>query len=166
MPHCITALILREPCDEHAAREWDVAAVPLRGGLRLVHIDHYYTAYWQARRGETGTLDVPSDFPGVFPRERVVASLVTDLAGTARDALPPFALVMTDYFGGLGEQWARAYLRGEAVPSVRDINAALRVLGVEAAAGLDEFDTVGLADHRHPPDHLDRYPDLCDELGV
>jgi hypothetical protein len=32
--------------------------------------------------------------------------------------------------------------------------------------GLDAFDTVGLGDHRSPPEHLERYRELCDELGV
>jgi len=54
---------------------------------------------------------------------------------------------------------------GRRERDVRDINAALRVLGVVAADGLDEFDTVGLAEHRSTPEALDRYEDLCDELA-
>ena len=33
-------------------------------------------------------------------------------------------------------------------------------------AGEDEFATVGLGRHRRSPEYLDRYVDLCDELGV
>jgi hypothetical protein len=165
--HNITALIVSEPYDEGAAREWDVVGVPLGGGLRLVHINHYYTAYWQARRGGSAEFDVPSEFPPVFPREGVVVSLAAALTCTgSNDQQPTFVLVMTDYFGGVGDQWACAFVAGRRVRHVRDINGALRTLGIQPAGGVDEFDTVGLADHRRSPDYLDRYADLCDELGV
>ena len=167
MGHDICALIVTEPFDERAARDWDVAGLPLGHHLRLVHVSTSYTAYWQARRAETARLDVPADFPAVFPREGVVASLAAALAGPTRAGREPsFALVATDYFGGAGEQWACAYVDGRRVSDVRDINAALRVLGVTAADGLDEFDTVGLAAHRSTPEVLDRYEDLRDELGA
>jgi hypothetical protein len=156
-----------EPFDERAAHEWDVVGLPVGQGLRLVHFSHYYTVYMQARRGETARLDVPADFPGIFPRQAVVAGLAAALTGDAPiEAVAPFAVVLTDYFGGVGDQWACAFVAGRRVEAVRDINAALRVMGVQAAAGLDEFDTAGLARHRRTPDHLARYEDLCDELGL
>ena len=167
MGHEITALIVGEPFDDDAAREWDVVGVPLDRGLRLVHISHFYTAYWQARRGETRSLDVPVGFPGTFPREVVVASLAAAVTGAAsQQQQPTFAVVMTEYFGGVGEQWACAFVAGCRVPEAVTINAALRVLGIHATDGVDEFDSVGLGCHRSSPDGLDRYADLCDELGV
>ncbi|MFF5084370.1 hypothetical protein ACFY36_45615 [Actinoplanes sp. NPDC000266] len=45
------------------------------------------------------------------------------------------------------------------VDGVRDINGALRVLGVRASGGLDEFDTAGLDAHRRTPDRLYHYED-------
>jgi hypothetical protein len=165
--HAITALIVRGPCDSDAARAWDVVVVPLHQGLHLVHVDHYFAAYWQARRGESETLDVPADYPATFPREGVLRRLAAALAGTAgRDQEPAFALIMTDYFGGIGDQWACAYVDGQRLGDVRRINDALRVLGVRAPGGTDEFDAVGLGQHRTPPDALDRYQQLCDDLGV
>ncbi|MEU8241210.1 hypothetical protein AB0C07_23445 [Actinoplanes missouriensis] len=166
MGHSICALIVGEPFDEGAAHQWDVVGLPVGESLRLVHISHYYTAYMQRCRGETATLDVPASFPDPFPREAVVASLAAALAADLPgEKAPAFALVMTDYFGGTGEQWACVYIAGRRVETVSDINAALRVLGVQAAEGLDEFDTVGLAHHRTTPDYLDRYEALCDKLG-
>jgi hypothetical protein len=161
--HNITALILAGPCDPRAVREWDVAEAPLGAGLSLVHLTHYYTAYWQARRAGTGHLDLPPGLPSVFPRERVVLSLAAALTGAADTT---FALVMTDYFGGAGSQWACVFTAGQRSGGLRDINDALRALGVRAAGDQDEFDTVGLGRHRHTPDRLDRYADLCDDLGV
>lgn len=81
--------------------------------LCLIHIGHYYTAYWQAWRGEAAKLDVPPDFPATFPREGVVLSLAAALTGSVdRGEAPTFALVMTDYFGGASDQWACAFLSG------------------------------------------------------
>ena len=42
----------------------------------------------------------------------------------------------------------------------------LRELGVVCAGGNDEWDTIGLGDYRHNPDHLDKFQELCAELGV
>jgi hypothetical protein len=167
MGHSITGLILPGPFDARAVADWDVAEVPLGAGLRLAHLTHYFTAYWQVRRGGTGRLDLPPGLPSVFPGEGVVLRLAAALTGvTDAPRIPPFALVMTDYFGGTGAQWACVFVAGRRTGGVRDINAALRALGVRAADGADEFDTVGLGRHRHTPDRLDRYETLCDELGV
>jgi hypothetical protein len=160
--HHITALILAVPVDASAARGWDAVPVALAGGLTLVHVTHYYTAYWQATRGVTAELDVPAEFPPIFPRESVVELLAADLAG---EPDPDYALVMTDYFGGAGGQWACGRTGGRFGPA-SDINEALRALGVRAGAGQDEFDTVGLVAHRMSPEYLDRYEDLCEELGI
>ncbi len=165
--HMITALIVREPFDDDAAREWDVVGVPLDRGLRLVHLSHYYTAYWQARRGESSELDVPVDFPVTFPREGVAAGLAAAVTGAAaRQQQPTFAVLMTEYFGGVGGQWACAFVAGRRVPEAVTINGALRVLGIHASDGIDEFNSVGLGRHRSSPNDLDRYVNLCDKLGV
>ena len=80
---------------------------------------------------------------------------------------PLFALIATDYFGGVGDQLAQVYRGRElANDSIFMISPALKFLGVTAAAGLDEFDTVGLGDIRSQPDWLEKYEDLADELGV
>ncbi|MFC4072663.1 hypothetical protein [Actinoplanes subglobosus] len=163
MGHDITALIVPEPFDDAVAREWDVAGVPLGHGLRLVHISDSYVAYQQHQRGVMTDLDLPNDLPDDFPRGAVLADLA--YAVTGRPAVT-FALVMTEYFGGVGEQWAVAFADGRRVAGVADVNGALEVLGVRAAAGMDAFDTVGLSEQRRAPESLDRYWDLCKELGL
>jgi hypothetical protein len=47
--------------------EWNAAGIPIGQRLRLVHINHYYTAYLQASQSETAMLDVPPELPGAFP---------------------------------------------------------------------------------------------------
>jgi hypothetical protein len=71
----------------------------------------------------------------------------------------PVAYIMTAYFGGHGRQDALAWHDGELrfSPGTNGYNRpwpdspisqALRVIGVVADAGLDEFDSVGLGRHR------------------
>ncbi len=133
--------------------------------MSLVHVTHFVTAYWQARRGVSGHLATPSGFPATFPSERVLHEIAVAVTGIPD---PLYAVVMTEYFGGVGEQWAATYRVPGLEPVVAgSIDEALRVLGVTTATGeYDEFDTVGLGDFRSTPDHLDRFADLCDELGV
>jgi hypothetical protein len=162
--HNITAILIADPFVPDVARTLDLEAVPLTPPLTLFHIDHYYTGYWQAVRGYREHLDLPAGLPGVFPRHGIVTQLVAEL--TELDA-PRFALIQTEYFGGIGGQWACVFTGIHRETGDRaSINDALRLLGVVKAGSLDEFDTVGLGAHRSSPDHLERYVDLCEELGV
>ncbi|WP_410875711.1 hypothetical protein [Nocardia sp. A7] len=163
MGHSITALIVPGLIDTGAATRWDLVPMPLHDDLTLFHITHFYTAYWQAAQGVTEQIEWSPEMPALFPREGVMRVIAADL--TARPE-PSFAVICTDYFAGVGDQWGAACLAGGAIRSVSSINAALRILGITAAPGLDEFDTIGLAHHRSTPEYLDRYSDLCDELGV
>jgi len=64
--------------------------------------------------------------------------------------------IETDYFGGFGEQSAKLF-RGKEIIFEGDsqfggigypINHALRMMGVKAKEGMDEFDTIGLGNYR------------------
>jgi len=67
---------------------------------------------------------------------------------------PIFAVIHTEYFGGMGSQVAAVHRGRSPVmpPTEGGINAALRHLGVVAEAGLDEFDTVSLGRYRSFPE--------------
>lgn len=58
------------------------------------------------------------------------------------------AFVSAGYFGGEGDQTAAVFARGQCIASAVTINRALELLGVSAADGMDEFDTVGLGRYR------------------
>jgi hypothetical protein len=164
MGHNITALITCDAFEPRVARGLDLIAVPLVSPLTLFHVDRYYAAYWQAIRQCTEVLDVPDGFPVVFPRTGVLVQLVCELVDRRS---PCFALIQTDYFGGIGGQWACAYTGARLDSDANaSINSVLRMLGVVRRGDLDEFDTIGLGAHRTSPDHLARYVELCDELGV
>lgn len=164
MGHDITAIVIADAFKPEVARALDLVAVPLASPLTLFHVDHYYTAYWQAVRRCTKQLEVPPELPDDFPREGIIAQLVAELTGLEAAR---FAIIRTEYFGGVGEQWACAFLGEQRTTNASaTINDALRLLGVARRDGLDEFDTAGLGAHRSPPRYLQRYVALCAELGV
>lgn len=162
MGHHITALLINQPF--RAPDAFDLTPITLTPTLTLFHIDHYYSAYWQSIRGGSALLDLPDDLPSIFPSEGVLVDIVRELTG--HDA-PTWGLIQTDYFGGMGDQWAALFTGAQRITSSgARINAVLRGLGIVRSADLDEFDTVGLGNHRHSPESLDRYVALCDERGV
>jgi len=77
------------------------------------------------------------------------------------------AIILTDYFGGVGEQYANVFEADKNVDlSINTISKALHYLGVKKGNHYDEFDAVGLIKYRGNPDFLEKYRDLADELGV
>lgn len=100
--------------------------------------------------------------------EEAAGITTTDAAFAARASQAgPLALIETDYFGGTGSQCAALWSGGDLVmrtawldsAALRNrpratwpINAALRGLSLAAAHGLDEFDTLGLANYRSNDD--------------
>ena len=99
-----------------------------------------------------------------FPTDAALAEIMKKISGIS---LPQYAIIKTDYFGGMGFQWASVFQgKTNADFTVRTINQALRYLGVTKKNGLDEFETVGLDKIRVQQDYLDKYRDLYDELGL
>lgn len=81
----------------------------------------------------------------------------------------PIAYAETDYFGGAGVQSAAAWIQGKlAFPptthAAGPINAALHTIGLERAAGLDEFDTLGLGLVRRMDSFDERTPERPEEI--
>lgn len=165
MGHKISAVILKGGYDAAIAQHYDLRGVPLGFELTMFPIDHYYTACWEKLLGVPGCLRAPARFGNlIFPCDRVVAELMTRITLQAE---PLFAVIATEYFGGVGSQGAGVYRGAElASNQITTINQALEYLGVKAPKGYDEFDTVGLGGHRSMPDYLDKYVEMADELGV
>lgn len=164
MGHNITAVILTGQYDGKLAINYDLHGIQLGFHLTMFPIDHYYSAYWQKKLNATGYLPVSSKAPLIFPNEVVISVLMSNISGLDD---PLYAIMTTEYFGGVGSQCAHVYnglqLIGE---STSDINAALKKLGVIAHQGMDEFDTIALGKYRYQPDYLDKYVDWAEDLGV
>jgi hypothetical protein len=59
-----------------------------------------------------------------------------------------YAIIRTDYFGGWGDQFASLYENSTCLIKESTINDVLKVLGVTAKAGNDEFDELNLGEYR------------------
>jgi hypothetical protein len=164
MAHQITAIILKGRFSEEKAKEFDLAPVSLLQGLTLFHIDLYYSAYRQYKLKTQGKLTLYNIDNTAFPDDIALAYIMNSLS-VCEEA--EYAIIMTDYFGGAGEQWANVF-RGEENTgrNVGRINEALQVLGVVAAKPYDEFDTIGLSKYRKQPGYLNKYRDLADKYGI
>ena len=69
------------------------------------------------------------------------------------------AKIETDYFGGFGEQSAslydcnkKIYSESDALSNLHPINDVLKLMGIIANSGMDEFDTIGLVSYRSNAD--------------
>ncbi len=165
MSHAISAIILQGDFDSEIATSYDLIGIGLDVELTMFPITHYYTACWRQK------LNIPGILPGenpfnllIFPCELVVAHLMMKITDRAE---PLYAAIATDYFGGIGEQWALVYRGTQLADSkITQISPALKFLGVKCQAGMDEFDTVGLAKYRSMLGYLDKYVDIAEQLGV
>lgn len=164
MGHNITAIIIKGNYDQEKAKEYDLRGVDLKYNLTMFLIDIYYVAYWQHSLELKTHLKFSPSSDLTIPTESVIAHIIKEIT---KQTNPIFALIHTEYFGGVGDQFANIF---EGISSVNEemktINEALQHLGVRAEEGSDEFDSVGLADYRSTPSHLEKYWDLCEGLGL
>lgn len=164
MAHSISGLITRGNIQIEAVQKWDLVVEELSFGIKLAYVDHCYTACWQKLNNLEGHLASSINLPSVFPNEIVLLEIAKELKGEDK---PVFAVIFTDYFGGIGKQFAQIYQGAKILdPKIVTINQALKKLGVKALGKEDEFNRIGLGNYRSNPDYLEKYWDLADELGV
>lgn len=164
MGHSITALVVKNVINNEAITKFDLVKVDIGFNLSLFYFDHYYTACWQYKTKTDGYLDFKSPKGLIIPNEEVVTKIACSLT---EDPNAIYAILATDYFGGIGEQWAQVFAGNRTCEAGENsIDAALKYLGVESQPGKDEFDSVGLGIRRSNPEYLEKYVDLADELGV
>lgn len=145
--HDVKALVAKERwLREETATLGSAVVCPLVQGFALVPITDSVAAELKT---------VPSR--GVPPLADMASGLVEVALRTSEGT--PVAYISTEYFGGHGGQDAIAWLNGDMIFSPKSkgygdvwpnsaISQALRTIGVIANAGQDEFDTLGLGNHR------------------
>lgn len=164
MPHSITAIILKGKYDNELASKFELEGIELGFDLSMFFINGHYTAYWQKKLNVTGVLETNCPTITWYPSEKVVYELMKKIAGERNIN---YAVVMTDYFGGTGQQFANLFENDRNVDlGINTISSALKALGVQKKNHHDEFDAVGLSNYRSNPNYLDKYADMADELGV
>jgi len=151
MGHHISAIICPLPIDEEKAHALDLPFF-IEGAFAVIALDASHSDYWTEKLG----LEFQS-------RSDMIHDNLTTLAFAEALKIEKFALIQTDYFGGVGEQWATVYENGMRTFKTTEggINSALSKIGVVKAASKDEFDTVGLGKYRDFDDYFEKYWD-CD----
>ncbi len=88
----------------------------------------------------------------------LAATEIPDIRDFGKDKT--IAKIETDYFGGMGHQEAKLYINNKKDYDAHDefredkkykdapINDVLRMMGIKAKDGMDEFDTIGLGNYR------------------
>jgi hypothetical protein len=149
--HEVEALIAEGDRLTGSVRQFKNAVIcPLIQGFALLPITETFA-------GELVASWPQAKVPLMKPLESVSEPLLLLAADISRNV--PVAYVNTYYFGGLCGQDALVWDKGSLrfSPATQDykqvwpnspISQALRMIGVVAEAGMDEFDTVGLGTHR------------------
>lgn len=149
--HDVKALIAKSGVLQSKAGQFSNAVVcPLSQGYSLLPITDAFAKELSAYRSA-------SSASRATPLEEISPELL--ILATEISQLAPVAYITTGYFGGQGGQDAVVWDKGNLVfsPSVQGydrvwpdspISQALRSIGVVAEEEKDEFDTVGLGNHR------------------
>ena len=148
MGHQITAIVTALPIDERKAQEFDLPVL-IENGYAIVGLDVAHTDYW------TDRLNFPDDDDD---RQIILDCLITHYFARAL-GITRYAIIHTDYLGGVGEQFAVVYEDDRAIMATAAgaINLALRLIGVKCLPGLDEFDSLNLAKYRHFDRYFEKY---------
>ena len=144
MAHFISAIVGKLPIDKTKAKAYDLPVFE-EGDFVIVGLYPSHTDYWSEKLGfdHGDSEELLMDMPCVhFFAEEL--------------GLSQFAIIFTDYFGGVGEQGAVVYEDGKrlSVKKTHPINWALNRLGVKRIDKQDEFDTVGLGKYRNFDDYF------------
>jgi hypothetical protein len=145
MGYDIQAIISTQPVLEAHSADFSSAVVaPLGSGFALIPITDELL-------DEIGASGESGQFYKFTP---AVADWLRSISASA-----PAAYVEAEFFGGVGEQGATVWARGEqlleATHAPDAINIALRLLGISRGTAHDEFEALGLPRHRHTNDWLD-----------
>lgn len=164
MGHSINAIILKGDFDKNEAEKYELVEVKLDFNLSMFFINGFYTACWQKKLNISGFLDTNCKEVTWYPNEKVIYELMKRIS---KNKEVEFTVILTDYFGGTGEQYANVYKEDKNVDlEINTISKALKYLGVEKGNQYDEFEAVGLVNYRSNPNYLDKYREIADELGV
>ncbi|MGR3616268.1 MAG: hypothetical protein ACU0BB_09515 [Paracoccaceae bacterium] len=149
MGHRISAIICKLPINYEKADELDLP-VFVESDFAIIALDASHSDHWAEALG------VGYNFLSDMMHDSAVTQAFAKALGISK-----FALINTEYFGGVGEQHATAYENGQRTLCVTSdgINKALSMIGVTRSDNKDEFDSIGLGKYRHFDDHFEKYWD-------
>ena len=145
MAHYITAIITQEQFDHTVAQKYDLPIFQ-EHGYYIIALNNSHSDFWAEKLGIVD--DEEHDI--------ILDCGITHYFCNALD-LNCYAIINTDYFGGVGEQKANVYVYGKRILHLVSINDALKHLGVIADRNKDEFDTLNLGKYRHFEQYFKKY---------
>lgn len=151
MPHSIVAIITKDKIDKERAKYYDLVLFS-ENNFTIIGLSGSHSEYWAKK------LKIYDDYSDFFGYPDGVFINIT-LKMTEDIGIKKFALVATDYFGGLGSQAGRIFENGNEIfldgyndqePLFKGtrINDVLKYIGVKRGKKSDEFDTINLSKYR------------------
>lgn len=138
MGHHISAIIGKDKVDIEKIKELGLATA-FESGYVIILFD----LYSMCKLGEILNKSTDSNSENIEWNCELTHFLAKQIG------LRKFALIETDYFAGIGDQYATYFNNGVKVLNDVSINEALRELGVEKKNNLDEFATINLGKYRN-----------------
>lgn len=147
MGHNIEAIITRATVNKEVANKYDLP-VFISKGFSIIALDPSHSDNWAEK------IDINNEADNKIILNCPVTHFFAKELG-----LKEYAIIYTDYFGGVGEQYATVYNDGVVTmpETINGINKALKQIGVTCKQGLDEFDTLGLGMYRTFDDYFEKY---------
>ncbi|HMQ10443.1 MAG TPA: hypothetical protein PKC21_02610 [Oligoflexia bacterium] len=159
MGHHISAALLKGEFDQNKAREFDLNPIQLSKSITMFPLEANYCDFWSEKLNIFGS---PSEHTYPLLNSNVVHHMMNTIAST-----PTFAIIETDYSGGVGDQAAAVYQGKEILMSPQRnkkkvINQAIKKLGVRVPFFLrlffvDEFQFLKLDQYRIFDEMFDKY---------
>lgn len=136
MGHNICAIVGKCPIDEDKVKYYHLA-VAYEENFAIVILEMDSIFYWSEKlnksfESESENIDWACELVFFFANEL---------------GMETYAIIQTNYFAGIGDQYASLYKNGKPITSETSINDALQELGV-VKGDSDEFDTINLGKYR------------------
>jgi hypothetical protein len=138
MGHNIYAIIGRKPINENNLRKYQLA-LAYEGDFAIIILERDSMWYWSDKLGisdesQSENIEWACELSFFFAKEL---------------GLEKYAIIQTDYLGGIGSQFAALYENGKVLIADTSINNVLKALGVATTGSTDEFDTINLGQYRN-----------------
>jgi hypothetical protein len=137
MGHNICAIIGEKPINEDNVKKYQLA-IAYEGNFAIVILERESIYYW----GDKLNLSFESESNNIDWACELIFYFAKELG------LKKYGIIQTDYFGGIGEQYASLYENGNILLNEKSINEILREIGVNKNSFKDEFDTLNLGEYR------------------
>ncbi|MEL7487105.1 MAG: hypothetical protein AAGJ87_07820 [Pseudomonadota bacterium] len=147
MGHHISAIITKQNINQKEAEILDLPIIT-ECYATIIPLNSHHCDHWLA------ALNISNEHFSSMVGDSSITHIFAKRLGITK-----FAIVETEYFGGVGEQCAALYENGARLldPETTNINTALKALGVERRSGKDEFDTINLGAYRFFDDLFEKY---------